>query len=258
MSDKNLVTSSTENTEVAVGGYSGVTSLGFLEEGMDDCQGLEFSFDRIKIPAGGSTAFEVPGESEDDVEMVKEITGVILYNHPAFSYYTEKYTGGNNPPECGSFDGVTGHGNPGGSCSSCPYNQFGSGDGQSKACKNRRMLYILQEGELFPQILSLPTGSLKEFTKYVKRQLSKGRRLNQIVTKISLKKATSSTGIAFSQAVFSFVRVLDDAEKTAMATMTEQVKSYAANLTTAALAEVTQDEPMVDPETGEIIEPLSE
>ena len=43
-----------------------------------------------------------------------------------------------------------------------------------------------------------------------------------------------------------------------MATMTEQVKSYAANLTTAALAEVTQDEPMVDPETGEIIEPLSE
>ena len=90
MSDKNLVTSSTENTEVAVGGYSGVTSLGFLEEGMDDCQGLEFSFDRIKIPAGGSTAFEVPGESEDDVEMVKEITGVILYNHPAFSYYTEK------------------------------------------------------------------------------------------------------------------------------------------------------------------------
>ena len=79
-----------------------------------------------------------------------------------------------------------------------------------------------------------------------------------MVTKISLKKATSSTGIAFSQAVFSFVRVLDDAEKTAMATRTEQVKSYAANLTTAALAEVTQDEPMVDPETGEIIEPLSE
>lgn len=256
MSDKNLVTSSTENTEVAVGGYSGVTSLGFLEEGMDDCQGLEFSFDRIKIPAGGSTAFEVPGESEDNVEMVKEITGVILYNHPAFSYYTEKYTGGNNPPECGSFDGVTGHGNPGGSCSSCPYNQFGSGDGQSKACKNRRMLYILQEGELFPQILSLPTGSLKEFTKYVKRQLSKGRRLNQIVTKISLKKATSSSGITFSQAVFAFDRNLNEAEKAAVTGLTEQVKSYAANYNAAALIG-GDDVPFVDAETGEVVAPLN-
>ena len=256
MGDKSLVTSSTENTEVAVGGYSGVTSLGLLEEGMDDCQGLEFSFDRIKIPAGGSTAFEVPGESEDDVEMVKEITGVILYNHPAFSYYTEKYTGGNNPSECGSFDGVTGHGNPGGSCSSCPYNQFGSGDGQSKACKNRRMLYILQEGELFPQILSLPTGSLKEFTKYVKRQLSKGRRLNQIVTKISLKKVTSNSGITFSQAVFVFDRNLNEAEKTAITSLTGQVKSYAANYNAATLIG-GDDVPFVDAETGEVVAPLN-
>ena len=256
MSEKNIVAQNNENTALETSGYAGVTGLGFLEEGMDDCQGLEFSFDRIKIPAGGSTAFEVPGESEDDVEMVKEITGVILYNHPAFSYYTEKYTGGSNPPECGSFDGVTGHGNPGGSCSSCPYNQFGSGDGQSKACKNRRMLYILQEGEMFPQILSLPTGSLKEFTKYVKRQLSKGRRLNQIVTKISLKKATSSSGITFSQAVFAFDRNLNEAEKAAVTGLTEQVKSYAANYNAAALIG-GDDVPFVDAETGEVVAPLN-
>ena len=248
------------STEVAVtSGFAALAGLDILQEALaDDCQGLDFTFDRIKIPAGGSTAFEVPGDDDEDTTMAKEITGVILFNHPAYAYYTEKYAGGSNPPDCGSFDGVTGTGNPGGTCANCHYNQFGSGEGQSKACKNRRLIYILQEGELFPMVLSLPTGSLKKFTKYVKRQLSKGRKLNQVVTKISLKKATSSTGIAFSQAVFSFVRVLDDAEKTAMATMTEQVKSYAANLTTAALAEVTQDESMVDPETGEIIEPLSE
>lgn len=256
MSDKNLVTSSAENTEVAIGGYAGVTALGFLGEEMDDCAGLEFSFDRIKIPSGGTTAFEVPGDSEDDVEMVKEITGVILYNHPAFSYYTEKYTGGNNPPDCGSFDGVTGHGNPGDNCGSCPYNQFGSGDGQSKACKNRRMLYILQEGELFPQVLSLPTGSLKEFTKYVKRQLSKGRKLNQVVTKISLKKATSSSGISFSQAVFSMSRPLDLAERTAVANLTEQVKAYAANYNAAALI-ANEENPFVDAETGEAVQALN-
>ena len=116
--------------------------------------------------------------------------------------------------------------------------------------------YVLMEGELFPMVLSLPTGSLKEFTKYLKRQLSKGRKLNQIVTKISLKKATNSSGIAFSQAVFTFDRVLNEEEKAAIVVMTESVKNYAANLTMSALAEGNDDAPFVDAETGEVIEPL--
>ena len=32
--------------------------------------------------------------------------------------------------------------------------------------QNRRMLYILREGELFPIMLALPTSSLKEFSQY--------------------------------------------------------------------------------------------
>ena len=185
-------------------------------------------------------------------------------------YYRTKYTGGKNPPDCGSFDGVKGIGTPGGNCQNCPFNRFGSGEGQSKMCKNKRMLYILLEGELFPLTLSLPTGSLRSFTNYVKSQLSRARKLNQIVTKITLKKATNASGLEFSQAVFSFVRMLNadecaavaDVTETvkvnadecaAVADVTETVKEYAANLTTASLAE---DEPMIDPETGEVIEPL--
>ena len=57
----------------------------------------------------------------------------------------------------------------------------------------------------------------------------------------------------FSQAVFSFVRMLNADECAAVADVTETVKEYVANLTTASLAE---DEPMIDPETGEVIEPL--
>ena len=144
-------------------------------------------------------------------------------------------------------------GTPGGNCASCPYNKFGSGEGQSKMCKNKRMLYILREGELFPITLSLPTGSLKSFTNYVKSQLSRGRKLNQVVTKITLKKATNASGIAFSQAVFAFERMLTVAERNAVAGVSETVKAYAANLTPASLID---DEPLVDPETGEIIEPL--
>ena len=70
----------------------------------DDCQGLEFSFDRVKLPAGGGTAFEIPSAESDESEMAKDIPGVIVYNHPAYAYYRDKYTGGNNPPDCGSFD----------------------------------------------------------------------------------------------------------------------------------------------------------
>lgn len=246
-----------EATEVAAtNGFAAVVSVGGLNDMTEDLAGLELTFDRIKIPSGGSTAFEIPDGDGDDTTMVKDIAGVILLHHPAYAYYTEKYAGGSNPPDCGSFDGVTGNGNPGGSCATCPYNQFGSGEGQSKACKNRRMIYILTEGELFPMVLSLPTGLLKEFTKYLKRQLSKGRKLNQIVTKISLKKATSGSGIAFSQAVFTFNRVLNAEEKAAMAKMTESVKAYAANLTTADFAGADDEVPFVDAETGEVIEPL--
>lgn len=235
-------------------GFAALMDGDALEDAATDLAGLQLTFDRIKIPAGGSTAFEIPGDG-DEMEMAKEVKGVILLHHPAYAYYTEKYSGGSNPPDCGSFNGIQGTGNPGGACASCPYNQFGSGEGQSKACKNRRMLYILMENELFPMVLSLPTGSLKEFTRYVKRQLSKGRKLSNIVTRISLKKATSASGIAYSQAAFTFERVLSDAEKAAVGQMAGQVREYAANLTIASLAG-SEEEPYVGTETGGTAEPL--
>jgi hypothetical protein len=134
MSEKN-------QNELAVNaGFAVLANQDVLNEALaDDCQGLEFSFDRVKLPAGGGTAFEIPSADGEDAEMAKDITGVIVYNHPAFAYYHDKYNGGSNPPDCGSFDGVSGIGNPGGSCHNCPYNKFGSGDGQSKLCKNKRI-----------------------------------------------------------------------------------------------------------------------
>ena len=243
------------DTTIAVKeGFAALKNREALNEAMaDDCQGLEFSFDRVKLPAGGGTAFEIPSATGEESEMVKDITGVIAFNHPAYAFYHNKYAGGSNPPDCGSFDGVKGVGNPGGNCQTCPYNRFGSGEGQSKLCKNKRMLYILREGELFPITMSLPTGSLKTFTAYVKSQLSRGRKLSQVVTKITLKKATNASGIAFSQAVFTFVRMLDGAERGAVAEVVETVKEYAADLKLTSFAD---DELMMDPETGEIIEPV--
>lgn len=238
------------------GNFATADSLDFLKDALgDEYAGMEFQFDRVRIPSGGGTVFEMPGADGDETEMVRELTGVILYSHPAYSYYASRYQGGNLPPECSSFDGICGIGNPGGECKSCKYNRFGSGEGQGKACKNRRMIYLLLEGELFPVMLSLPTGSLKAFQQYAKRQLSKHRLLHQVVTKVTLKKASSSQGITFSQAVFTFERELTPDELASVGNMIPTVKDYAASLAPAVF---TEAEPiMADPETGEVIEPLA-
>lgn len=69
-----------ETTEMAVASeYSAIANMDFLAEAMnDDCAGLDFKFDRIKIPSGGMTAFEVPSEDGEGSDLVKEIEAVIL------------------------------------------------------------------------------------------------------------------------------------------------------------------------------------
>ena len=248
-------------------GFLALAQTDFTAMVSEETEGLDLSFDKIKIPSAGSTVFEVPGE-EDDTDTVKEFSAVILHHHTLNCYYKTKYTCGNNPPDCYSFDGIHGEGDPasgtpvGGECKSCPYNQFGSAppeiaggeNGKGKACKNRRRIYVLREGEVFPLLLSLPTGSLKEFTKYIKKLLSKGKRTNMVVTRFTLKKATSSGGVVYSQAQFAVDRALTPEEQTLINTMTEQVKAYS---TRVAFDAEGSSNIVVDEETGEVIEPLT-
>jgi hypothetical protein len=246
-----------KNTALAVTddnqGFTALANTDFTAMVSEETEGLDLSFDKIKIPSAGSTVFEVPGE-EDDTDSVKEFSAVILHHHTLNAYYKTKYTGGNNPPDCGSFDGITGEGDPGGDCKSCPLNQFGSADeGAGKACKNRRRIYVLREGEVFPLLLSLPTGSLKEFTKYIKKLLSKGKRANMVVTRFTLKKATSSSGVVYSQAQFTVDRPLSPQEQPLINDMTAQVKAYSRRVAFDADTGVDIN---VDPETSEVIEPL--
>jgi len=239
-------------------GYLALANADFNTSIAEELDGLDLTFDRIKIPAAGNITFEVPGE-DGEPDAVKEFSAVILHHHPLFCYYKTKYTGGNNPPDCGSFDGIYGVGDPGGECKKCPLNKFDTGENGSKACKNRRRIYVLCEGEVFPLLLSLPTGSLKEFTKYLKRLLSKGKKSNAFVTRFALKKATNSGGVVYSQAQFTVDRPLTSEEYALVEKLTEQVKAYSGNV---AFEYENADEPcnidiQVDEETGELIEPLA-
>ena len=234
----------TENNALQVQnqGFNALANAEFGTLMAEELNGLELTFEKVKIPSGGGIVYEVPGAGGEP-DTVKDFKAVILYHHPLNCYYKTKYTGGSNPPDCGSFDGIAGIGDPGGKCKTCPLNQYESADeGKGKACKNRRRIYILREGDVFPMLLSLPTGSLKVFTKYVQSLITLNRATNTVVTKFSLKKAVNSSKMDFSQGVFALDRDLTSEEKTAIQPLMEQVKEYAASV-----------EFTVDADTGEVI-----
>ena len=244
--------------EVANTGFANLAEFNMAGAMAEELDGLDGGFERIKIPSAGSTVYEIPGENPNEPDAVKEFSAVILYHHPLHAYYQSKYTGGNQPPDCGSFDGNTGEGNPGGSCAKCAFNQFGSGENGSKACKNRRRIYVLREGEIFPLLLSLPTGSLKEFTRYIKRVLSKGKKTNMVVTNFTLKKALNAGGIPYSQAQFAFSRNLSNEEFALINQLSDQVKTYSKNIgfdIDVSIDVAYEEEPFVDKSTGEVIDP---
>ena len=242
-----------KNTEIAVvNNFTALKDFNLAEAMASELSGMNISFDRVSVPAAGGLAYELPGEMPGETDMAKEFTGVILYHHPMFTYYRDTFSGGNNPPDCGSYDGVMGTGDPGGRCDKCPLNQFGSGANGGKACKNKRRIFILREGELIPILLTLPTGSMKEFAVYVKRLLAKGRKSSSVVTRFSLQKVQNSGGIAYSQAKFAVDRVLTDEEQPYISAMADQVKAFASRV-------AYDDAPgeIVDPETGEVMQPLA-
>jgi len=238
-------------------GFAVLANANFANAAAEELDGLDGGVERVKMPGAGGVMYEIPGDGEDgEGEMVKELRGVILNHHPMNARYDAAYKGGNQPPDCGSLDGKTGRGVPGGNCATCRYNQYGSDpDGNGKACKNKRRVYILREGDVFPLLLTLPTGSLKPFTKYIKSLLSKGKTSSEVVTKFSLKRAQSSGGIAYSQAVFTVDRALSPEEYALIKPLAEQIKSYARSVDFDN-AQGDEADIEVDTATGEIISPL--
>jgi hypothetical protein len=160
--------------------------------------------ERIKIPAGGGTAWTVPEIGGE--EIVRELSGVILVWRDRRMYWKLpiEQSDGAMRPDCYASDARTGIGDPGGDCHSCRFSQFGSaakGDGQ--ACKLVRQLFLLRPGNLLPDIVNLPAGSLKPVRDYFKRLAAKGWPCFALITKIGLAKAKNSQGIEYSRAAFT-------------------------------------------------------
>lgn len=168
----------------------------------------------IKLPAGGGLAYEVQGDDDDDVEYLKEITGVIIFTHRANGFWPGSYGSGddgNKIPLCSSMDGKTGMRTDTGeivTCESCPYNQFGSAaddkgnQSRGKACKNMRRLYIMRDGNPNIYLLTVPPTSIKEVNKQLMKIMgSKGIPYTDLIIGLKLEKATNANGIAYSKVV---------------------------------------------------------
>ncbi|MCM1214954.1 MAG: hypothetical protein NC331_06545 [Lachnospiraceae bacterium] len=164
------------------------------EELAEDMDGLQMSFPRVKIPAGGALQFEIPSDDPENPDYEKNLTGIIIFNHPNNAYWPEgsEYDD-NSTPLCSSVDGKLGIGEPGGSCAACALNRFGSAtEGNGKACKNMRMLYLLRSGELMPLQIALPPTSLKPFREFMNQSFMLRRRATYgSLVQIGLKKMSN-------------------------------------------------------------------
>ncbi len=170
-------------------------------------------FDTVKSPSGGSTVFEVPGLA--GIEAEKELTGIILdYTTPRAYWDTPDPVEG-TPPVCMSQNSIISY--DGKACAHCPYNDFGSRDGDSnaKACKESVLLFLLRPGSIIPLLVRVPVTSKPRFLKYATRLLSTLTPVSSVVTKITLEKATSKQGKPYALFNFQATAVLppEEAEK---------------------------------------------
>jgi hypothetical protein len=189
----------------------------------EDMDGLQLSFQKVKIPSGGALQFELPGDDPENPDYSKYLEGVILFNHASSAYWPEgsEYDE-NSTPLCSSVDGKTGYGAPGGACAVCELNRFGtdSKGTKGKACKNMRVLYLLRDGEYMPIQLSLPPTSIRPFSDFMNLAFVSRRRPTWgSVVQIGLKRMNNGKD---DYSVATFKKLYDFSGEQLM-----QAKAYA-------------------------------
>lgn len=162
-----------------------------------------------RIPSGGSLQWRV-GQNKP----VDAVQGVIIYHNMARVYWPDAFgSGERRPPSCQSFDGVTGHGDPGGTCVDqvtyapiCPFAVFGSKPGpggksqRSPACKDVRLVYVMTPTSALPALLVVPGASLSAFRDYITMLAAEhGLFPHEVLTSFTLESARNADGIVFSR-----------------------------------------------------------
>lgn len=170
--------------------------------------------ERIRMSPKG---FTPPDGEPSDV-----ITGVIVDFVSSNTHYPEKFDRDNpTPPNCFATGRIPEQMEPDSNaaepqhenCRDCPKNQFESGVGRAKACKNTKVLAFMAEGANAEDapiwVLTIPPGSIRFFDTYVSTTLKGRHQLppNGVVTEIHMEKR-----VDYAAPRFKFVRELSDEE----------------------------------------------
>lgn len=214
-----------------------------IKDNLGDDNLSAFDLDRIKIPAGGGTAYEVP--SLDGETMEKDFAGVIIYHKGGRVYWAEEFTGQGNPPDCASEDCITGFGNPGGECSQCPFGRFGSDPkgGKGQACKQLKQLFVMRPGDLLPVVVTLPPTSLGAARKFLLRLANNGLPFYAVLVRFSLEKTKNSNGIEYSRVVLSVAERLSPEQAERFKEIRDSLKPHLEQVSVGSDDYVTDEEP---------------
>lgn len=182
-----------------------------------------FDLDTVKTPAGGGTTFTVP--TVDGEEDAKELRGVIVGFKDMRSYWRTGFdeSGGGTPPDCASQDMMQGEGDPGGDCARCPYSKFGTA-GRAQACQQRRLLFLVREGDLLPIVVSVSPASLKPVRQFFLRLASHGVPYYGVVTRLTLEKDKNKDGITYARITVAMAGRLPEEEAARMKSYSEALR----------------------------------
>lgn len=166
----------------------------------------EFDLERVKVPTGGGTNWEVPN-LEGTPTMETTLDGIVVYHRDPRAYWQIPFdqSGGGSPPDCSSAYGDVGIGTPGGECAPCPMAQFGSkpmpGDKESRgqACKAMKLIFLLRPDALLPTAIFLPPTSIRPFRSYLLGLVNKSLPYWGAATSLALTKSRNNDGIEYAQ-----------------------------------------------------------
>lgn len=225
-----------KNTEVAMPDdqfpvlFGGANMSRVMEENFGPDGVRPEDLDRINLPAGGATSWEIPSLSGMDTE--KALDGIILHwTRPRTFWKTSiEDGGGGSPPDCFSNDGDVGIGaygpgselNISGACQTCPMDQWGSdpSGGRGKGCREGRLLYMLRPNDVIPVAVGLPVSSIQPLRKYFLRLASASKSFYEVVTRLELERKEDG-GMRWSVVVPSVAAELN-------AEQTEAARNFAA------------------------------
>jgi hypothetical protein len=205
----------------------GAEDVKLILEDLGDLMTSRRIFGIIGIAGGDAGVFKVLEPGTEETISVMQIEGVIVMSHAINVRWGRSFAerSDNEKPACKALDGITGVDENGEihDCATCPYNKYTT-DGERKACMNRRQLYILRKGDIIPVLLTLPPSALRAYDNYrINLSVTMRKRMNGVVTRITLASKKNKKDIKYSAPVFDAVAEIPALEAQRIAQYTESI-----------------------------------